>query len=163
VLRDAALAELIFARVGRFELSVYETTNGAYARCVDAKACRPPPTRADLADPEKKFHPVVWVARGDAETFCRWIGGRLPSEAEWNEAARMEKAPGPAQRSSAPVASRPASSLGIYDLAGNVREWVAGGGQGIVRGGAWDQPGAGTRDTVPPGSRAPAIGFRCAR
>ncbi len=182
VLRDAALAELIFAPVGRFELSAFETTNGAYTRCVTAKACRPPASQGDLKSPDKRFYPVAWVSLEDAETFCRWIGGRLPSEAEWNAAALIERKAGAPEPGNArgeahadrwiglaPVASLPANSLGVYDLTGNVKEWVAGGprGQGIVRGGAWDQPReqvrAAAREILPARARTPSVGFRCAR
>lgn len=69
-----------------------EVTVGAYERCVDAGACRPPsdaaPTctwgrRADL--------PVNCVDAAQASTFCKWIGGRLPSAIEWEFAAKSGK------------------------------------------------------------------------
>lgn len=182
VLRDSALSDLIFVRVGRFEMSSYETPNGAYARCVEAKACRPPAVKADLTDSGKRFHPVVWVSWKDADAFCRWIGGRLPTEAEWDAAAaspRKAGAPDSGNASGqdgvdrwngiAPVASMQPNQFGIYDLAGNAREWVAGdeGGLRILRGGAWDQPRdqvrTSTREVVPANARTPAVGFRCAR
>ena len=158
VLRDSALADLIFVRVGRLEMSSYETPNAAYARCVEAKACRPPVSRADLSELGKRFHPVVGVSWKDADTFCRWIGGRLPTEAEWNAADVEPRKAGEA--GAAPVASGQPNRLGLYDLAGNVKEWMAAdtadeNGLKVLRGL--------TRETAPAGSRSPAIGFRCAR
>jgi serine/threonine protein kinase len=155
VLRDSALSDLIFVPVGHFELSSYETTNGAYARCVEAKTCRPPASRADLTDRAKRFHPVVWVSWQDADTFCRWIGGRLPTEADWDAADMEPRRAG--ETGAAPVASGQPNRLGLYDLDGNVKEWVAADENGlkVLRGAA--------RETAPAGSRSPAIGFRCAR
>lgn len=158
VLRDSALSDLIFVPVGRFEMSSYETPNGAYARCVEAQACRPPLSRADLEDKGRQFHPVVGVSWKDADTFCRWIGGRLPSETEWNAADVGPPATG--GTGPAPVESGPQNRLGLYGLSGNVKEWLAAdtaeeSGLKVLRGAA--------RETAPAGSRSPEIGFRCAR
>jgi formylglycine-generating enzyme required for sulfatase activity len=94
----------------------------------------------------KKNHPMVKVTWEDAAGFCRWSGGRLPSEAEWEYAARggVEgfKYPWGNDRShdqanywrtggqdqwtyTAPVGSFPPNAFGLYDMAGNVYEWVA--------------------------------------
>jgi formylglycine-generating enzyme required for sulfatase activity len=155
VLRDSALADLIFVRVGRFEMSSYETPNVAYARCVEAKACRAPAARGDLKDLSKRYHPVAGVSWQDADTFCRWIGGRLPTEAEWNAADVGPPVAGEA--GAAPVPSGQPNRLGLYGLAGNVEEWLAADENGlkVLRGAA--------RETAPAGSRSPAVGFRCAR
>ncbi|MES1243989.1 MAG: SUMF1/EgtB/PvdO family nonheme iron enzyme [Acidobacteriota bacterium] len=158
VLRDSALEDLIFVRVGRFEMSSYETPNSAYAPCVEARACRPPTSPGDLKDLGKRFHPVVGVSWADADTFCRWIGGRLPTEAEWNAADVGPPMAG--VTGLAPVESGQQNRLGLYGLAGNVKEWIAAdtadeNGLKVLRGAA--------RETAPAGSRSPEIGFRCAR
>ncbi len=139
------------------ELSPYwmdqhEVTNAMYARCVDAGACTAPRnfrsfTRVNYYDdPAYADYPVVYVNRDQAAVYCEWVGRRLPTEAEWEMAARTAESPYPWPNSdtvpptanllnfkpsnisdTTKVMSYPggATALGIYDLAGNVWEWVA--------------------------------------
>jgi CubicO group peptidase (beta-lactamase class C family)/formylglycine-generating enzyme required for sulfatase activity len=69
-----------------------EVTNAQYAKCVAAGACSPPtecvwgePTFGDVA---KADHPAVCVGWEEAQTYCQWAGGHLPTEAQWEKAAR---------------------------------------------------------------------------
>jgi formylglycine-generating enzyme required for sulfatase activity len=94
----------------------------------------------------KKDHPMVKVSWDQAQSYCAWAGGRLPTEAEWEYAARggLEgmRYPWGDERSheeanfwrsggrdrwkyTAPVASFPANGFGLHDMAGNVYEWTS--------------------------------------
>lgn len=125
-----------------FWIDQTEVTNVQYERCVtdgDCEASR----YADDTDFNKANYPVIGMSWHDATTYCEWAGGRLPTEAEWEYAARGEaenKYPwgnedptcGLAQfsgcfRNTVSVGSFPdgASWCDALDMAGNVWEWVS--------------------------------------
>ncbi|MFT7625216.1 MAG: sulfatase activating formylglycine-generating enzyme [Myxococcota bacterium] len=133
-----------------FALTHSEVTSAQYDACVVAGQCDP--TRAGGAcnarQPERAEHPVNCVDWYQAAAFCKWAGGRLPTEAEWEFAATaagtrrfpwgdqapdctravmQDEAPGCGTGTTAPVCSRPAglSADGLCDLSGNVWEWTA--------------------------------------
>jgi formylglycine-generating enzyme required for sulfatase activity len=132
-----------------FWMDKLEVTNGMYARCVQAGACDPPQnfksqTRASyFNNSEFNDFPVVYVTWLQADTYCKWAGRRLPTEAEWERAARGDDFRtypwGDARPDSSHgnfnyfvgdttrVGSFPAgaSPFGILDMAGNVTEWMA--------------------------------------
>ena len=131
-----------------FQIGRYETTIEQYRRCVRAHICvKHSPVIDDF---EKNDYPVIFVSWDDAQTFCAWIGGRLPTEAEWEKAARgglegVQYSWGneiPICQKGAfnganfnddlcgetgyqPVGSYQANGYGLYDMAGNVWEWTA--------------------------------------
>jgi len=123
-----------------FDMAETETTNGTYRQCVTAGACGAPTKWTGKDD-----LPVGNITWEDTAAFCRWVGGRLPTEAEWEYAARGGKSgmkfpngstithdeanfQGTEGRDKfkevAPVKSFPPNEYGLYDMAGNVWEWV---------------------------------------
>lgn len=197
-----------------FLMAATETTDAQYTECVQAGAC----AAAGYPDGWQPWHrrsdlPVVWVSWADADRFCRWLDGRLPSQAEWEFAARGgqegwrypwgneipvsgESAEGGARftvdpasaAAPGPVESYAPNALGLYDMAGNVWEWVAdvwhksyegapADGSAwltrgdttyrVVRGGSCFDPAASLRVSVVGRSSAESrlenIGFRCVK
>jgi len=144
--RQAALDELpaTQVQVAGFLIDRTEVTNAEYRRCVEAGACTPPGHTEVFRDPRLASFPVLWVSWDQAWSYARWAGKRLPSEAEWERAARAgttERFPWGARwdpamanglepeghdrwSAAAPVASFPANAWGIHDLVGNASEWV---------------------------------------
>jgi len=127
-----------------FNIDIYPVTNADYKAFVDATGQPPPHHWEGSTYPEGKGdHPVVWVSWHDAQAYCQWAGKRLPTEAEWEKAARgtdgrkwpwgdtFDPAKCNAKESgigeTAPVGKYPegASPYGVMDMAGNVWEWTA--------------------------------------
>ncbi len=125
-----------------YQMDKYPTTNIQYARFVADKGYRPPLDWTDgQIPPEMEMHPVVMVSWYDASNYCTWAGKRLPTEAEWEKAARgtdgrrwpwgehMDAARLNTYYSvggSTDVTTYPegASPYGVMDMAGNVFEWT---------------------------------------
>jgi formylglycine-generating enzyme required for sulfatase activity len=171
--------------VDAFELARTPATNAQYERFVAETDATAPPHWPAPAD-----HPVTFVDWHEASAFCAWAGGRLPTEAEWEKAARGTDARtypwgdeedqsraavggGIKHGSTSSVGSHPdgASPYGLLDLAGNVWEWTSTEyppGERVLRGGSFASPGlAWARCTMRshsrPARRQTHIGFRVAR
>jgi eukaryotic-like serine/threonine-protein kinase len=126
-----------------------EVTNAMYALCVEAGQCEAPyhsdskTHRIYYGNATYDNHPVIWIDWAKSNAYCAWAGRRLPTEAEWEYAARGDDERtypwGDAlptcsltnQRGctgdTAAVGSYPdgASPFGVLDMAGNVAEWVS--------------------------------------
>lgn len=128
---------------GAFYIDIYETTNEEYKKFVDATNREVPYLWRNGEIPEgKEKHPVTYVNWFDAKDYCHWKGKRLPTEEEWEKAARgfdgniypwgniwdKTKSNNPYNYSTGtmPVGSYPQgkSPFGLYDTSGNVWEWV---------------------------------------
>lgn len=77
-----------------FYIDRHEVTNTEYAQCVNAGVCTRPqsrgsnPRRLYFGNTQYADYPVIYVTWNDAFTYCRWVGGRLPTADEWEKAAR---------------------------------------------------------------------------
>jgi signal peptidase I len=213
-----------------FTIDQHEVTNAQWAACVSAGVCgKPVVSGPDILGgygDQAAFqnYPAVYITWDDATRFCTWRGARLPTEAEWELAARWNPTTrvttlypwgdtwDPARANTcdatckpddpahidvsfsdswpqvAPVGSSPGgnSPSGLFDMAGNVAEWVsdwfgpdystnsplinpqgpASGDLRVVRGGAWNLDPGWARSTarlgLPIDIRNPGVGFRCA-
>jgi formylglycine-generating enzyme required for sulfatase activity len=139
------------ARLSAFRIDRHEVTVERYAKCVKNGACTVPASgdQCNWGVKGRDQHPINCVDWHQAKTYCHWAGKRLPTEAEWEKAARgTDRRPHPwgeeepsceravvrvkgeagcGRDSTWPVGSKPAgaSPYGVLDMAGNVREWVA--------------------------------------
>lgn len=127
-------------RLEAFYLDPYEVTNARYAAFVKATRHRVPYhwLGGEIPKGEETF-PVYNVDWEDADAYCRWAGKRLPTEAEWERAARGGKEglsypwgdkPDPKlarynQPQPGPAGAFPPNGFGLYDLAGGVSEWCS--------------------------------------
>jgi len=197
-----------------FWIDQTEVTTRMYALCVAAGQCDLPSSNASYSHSnyygnlQYDDYPVIYVSWNDASAYCTWRGDgtRLPTEAEWEKAARGTdgrtypwgenidctyanyRANDFCVGDTTPVGSYASgqSSYGVYDLAGNVSEWVAdwfsgtyyasspssnpngpaSGTDRVLRGSAWDSSDIYVHSAYRNYYRSNAffdIGFRCSR
>lgn len=223
--RDQQPSHLV--QLDAYYIDETEVTNKDYAQCVAADVCRAPVSinatmhKSYYGDDAFDDFPVIFVSWYDADTFCQWREGRLPSEAEWEKAAGFDPVEGirfhypwgevfdgtylnycdkncpldhrdaavdDGHQDTAPVGSyeQGRSPFRIYDLSGNVMEWVndwydsrfyrdstdtnpLGPIEGqfkVIRGGSWlssaDETTVTVRDSFDPLVARANLGFRCA-
>ena len=197
--------ETHLVRLDAFLMDIHEVTNAQYHAFCQATE-RPLPVLWGIdklrSSPDYPNHPVLGIDHQDAAAYAAWLGKRLPTEAEWEYAARGglagkrwdrgdELEPHQAnysksdQGGTVAVATYEPNGYGLYDMVGNLREWVSdyysvdyfrnsplenprgpeAGDQHVVRGGGWHSGAACTAVHV----RNPLlwsdfnVGFRCAQ
>jgi formylglycine-generating enzyme required for sulfatase activity len=77
-----------WVELAAFKIDEFPVTNAAYRKCVEAAICTPPHLPEGLGDFWDALKPVTGVTWKEAGSYCAWRGGRLPSEAQWERAAR---------------------------------------------------------------------------
>lgn len=178
-----------------FSIDKYEVTQAAFEKAMGSN----PSAYKDC--PDCPVESVTWF---EAKEYCEKAGARLPTEAEWEYAARdggknvkygtgkneiTKREANFSSRGPRPAGTYPPNSLGLYDMAGNVWEWVAdwhdhdyeaykgettknpkGPSHGVyrvTRGGSWGllptSSRVSTRNPIDPSYRFNSVGFRCAR
>jgi formylglycine-generating enzyme required for sulfatase activity len=193
-------------RVASFALDRFEVTNAEFASFLEGHPeWRPDriPARyhngqylqswtAGLHPTGQSDHPVTYVPWYAARAYCQAAGKRLPTEAEWEYAARGgergevfpwgEALPdsthanwsGSGRNGTTPVGRYAANEYGLFDMAGNVWEYTSdewpGSGEVLryaIRGGSWQGAAVNLRvryrDSHPANGAGPHVGFRCAR
>jgi len=195
--------------VGTFFMDTYQVSVSQYARFLDATSQEAPPDWSIMNRSQHQKRPIVNVDWPEAKAYCTWAGKRLPTEAEWEKAARgtdgriypwgnelpmgfhanMKKEQWSDHYVLSPVGMYEdgKSPYGIYDMAGNVWEWVSDwydpdyyqnspsqnptgpptGDHKVIRGGSWGSTPkdlrSSDRDNHVPSARGMGTGFRCAK
>ena len=158
--QDGDYVSSLSVELSSFYIDKTEVTNEQYARFMQERDVRPPVSWGGETMPAgKEKHPVEGITWADASAFCEWAHKRLPTEAEWEVAARgrdrflypwgddLEAVPLPGDGTyeTGSIAAN-VSPFGVHDMAGNVWEWVdppydraqVEPGHQIIRGGAYD-------------------------
>jgi len=197
-----------------FSIDQYEVTTTRYAMFLHETKRHPPKYWSEQVPKAQGIKPVIGVDWNDAQAYCEWTGKRLPTEAEWEKAARGTDGrkfpwgndepsqafvningscePGDNSYSYGKLTDvglfeRGKSPYGVYDMAGNVWEWVAdwygeyyyqnspqsnpkgppNGKYRVIRGGSCyrmpDNVRSANRYRLAPSDRSDDIGFRCAQ
>ncbi len=134
------------AKVAAFDMDVNEVTVASYQACVDEGLCLAPPAdqpTCNFGHPDRSNHPMNCVSYNEANAFCHSVNKRLPTEEEWEFAARG----GAEERTypwgvgepsrqlcwsgltqlggTCPIRTFAPGAFGIFDMAGNVWEWTS--------------------------------------
>jgi formylglycine-generating enzyme required for sulfatase activity len=187
-----------------YYIDLHEVTNADYKKYMEGTGSKSAPRYWDDSNFNQPNQPVVGVAWKEAQAFCHWNNKRLPTEAEWEKAARGKRPikypwgdeePDKTRLNfnrhidkTTPVGTYPTgkSDFGVFDLSGNVAEWVGDwhfpeyylfspkenppgpekGHYKIIRGGNWKNNAEDVRLTyrnaTVPNARSKTVGFRCA-
>jgi len=171
-----------------YEMSRSEVTVGQYRACVDAGGCTTEGfTKYDMCnwgESDREDHPINCVDWNQASAFARWAGGRLPTEDEWEYAAKGGQSfeyagsasvgevawyDGNSGGSTHAVCGKKQNGYGLCDMSGNVFEWTStqSGSYRVYRGGSWYNTAArarvASRYRLTPSYRNDNGGFRVSR
>jgi formylglycine-generating enzyme required for sulfatase activity len=196
--------------VGAFFMDKYQVVVAQYGRFLEATHQERPPDWTIMNKQQNQNRPIANVDWAEADAYCKWAGKRQPTEAEWEKAARgtdgrvypwgndpptrfyanSGKEVWSNHSALSPVGTfeEGKSPYGVYDMAGNVWEWVSDwydpeyyqlsppqnpsgprkGSHKVVRGGSWGSSGitdlrSSNRETQLPSFRGFGTGFRCAK